>query len=78
MVYFSIDHVSYLFMVLVGKGPINPFSWKDKHLFSFILDEVLCVNNKRNQLKSKGLKVYSSKQSMKVLGVSKPKYINSG
>ena len=28
----------------------------------FILDEVLAINNKRNQLKIKGIKVYSSKQ----------------
>ena len=39
-------------------------SWEDKHFFSFILDKVLAVNNKRNQLKIKGIKVYSSKQSM--------------
>ena len=48
------------------------------NFLNFILDKVLSVNNKRNRLKSKGLKVYSSKQSMKVLGVSKPKHINSG
>ena len=35
-------------------------SWEDKYFISFILDKVLTVNNKRNQLK----KVYSSKQSM--------------
>ena len=29
-------------------------SWEDKHFFSFILDKVLAVNNKRNQLKIKG------------------------
>ena len=37
-------------------------SWEDKQFFSFILDEVLAINNKRNQLKIKGIKVYSSKQ----------------
>ena len=40
------------------------YSWEDKHFFRFILDEVLAVNNKRNQLKIKGIKVFSSKQSM--------------
>ena len=39
-------------------------SWEDKHFFSFILDKVLAVNNKRNQLKIQGIWVYSSKQSM--------------
>ena len=39
-------------------------SWEDKQFFSFILDELLAVNNKRNQLKIKGIKVYSSKQLM--------------
>ena len=43
---------------------IATFSWEDKHFFRFILDEVLAVNNKRNQLKIKGIKVYSSKQSI--------------
>ena len=46
---------------MVGKGEGN---WEDKHFFSFILDKVLAANNKRNQLKIKGIKVYSSKQSM--------------
>ena len=46
---------------MVGKGEGN---WEDKHFFSFILDKVLAANNKRNQLKMKGIKVYSSKQSM--------------
>ena len=30
-------------------------SWEDKHFFSFILDKVLAVNNKRNQLKIQGI-----------------------
>ena len=34
-------------------------SWEDKHFFSFIL--AFDVNNKRNQLKINGIKVYSSK-----------------
>ena len=46
--------------------------------FSSILDEVLAVNNKRNQLKSKGIKVYRSKQSMTSSWSIKPKYINDG
>ena len=34
-------------------------SWEDKHFFSFILDEVLALNNKRDQLKqrNKGLQL---------------------
>ena len=43
---------------------VPPNSWEDKHFFSFILDKVLAVNNKRNKLKIKGIKVYSLKQSM--------------
>ena len=43
------------------------------HFFSFILDEVLAVNNKRNQLKIKGIKDYSSKQSMTSSGSIKTK-----
>ena len=39
-------------------------SWEDKHLFSLILDKIFALNNKRNQLKIKGIKVYSSKKSM--------------
>ena len=39
-------------------------SWEDEHFFSFILDEVLAINSKRNQLKIKGIKVNSSKQLM--------------
>ena len=34
--------------------------WEEKHFFSFILDKVLAINNKRNQLKIKGIKVYCS------------------
>ena len=30
-------------------------SWKDKHYFSFILEQVFAVNNKKNQLKIKGI-----------------------
>ena len=30
-------------------------SWEAKHFLSFIVDEVLVVNNKRNQLKIKGI-----------------------
>ena len=45
-----------------SKSTIN--RWEDKHLFSFILDRVFVVNNKRNQLKIKERKVYSSKQLM--------------
>ena len=52
-------------------------SWEDKHFFSFILDEVLTVNYKRNQLKIQGIKVSQNNQ-WQVLGVSKPKYKNSG
>ena len=36
-------------------------SWEDKHFFSFILDKVLAINNKRNRLKIKGIKVYQLK-----------------
>ena len=50
-----------------------PFSWEDKHFFSFILDKVLAKNNKRNQLKIKGMKIYSSKQSMTSSGSIKTK-----
>ena len=39
-------------------------NWEDKHFFAFILDKVLAIKNKRNQLKIKGIKIYSSKQSM--------------
>ena len=46
---------------------------EDKHFFSFILDKVLAVNNKRNQLKIKGIKIYSSKQSMTSSGSIKTK-----
>ena len=49
------------------------FDWEDKHFFSFILDKVLAVNNKINQLKIKGIKVYSSKQSMTSSGSIKTK-----
>ena len=49
------------------------YSWEDKHFFRFILDEVLAVNNKRNQLKIKRIKVYSSKQSMTSSGSIKTK-----
>ena len=48
-------------------------SWEDKHFLSFILDKVLAVNNKRNQLKIKGIKIYSSKQSMTSFGSIKTK-----
>ena len=48
-------------------------SWEDKQFFSFILDELLTVNNKRNQLKIKGIKVYSSKQLMTSCGSIKTK-----
>ena len=34
---------------------------EEKHFFSFILDKEIAANNKRNQLKGKGIKVYSSK-----------------
>ena len=40
---------------------------------SFILDKVLAVNNKRNQLKIKEIKVYRSKQSMTSSGNIKTK-----
>ena len=36
-------------------------SWEDKNFFSSVLGKVLAVHNKRNQLKIKGIKVYSSK-----------------
>ena len=55
--------------------PQPPFSslfiiikWKDKHFLSFILDKVFAVNNERNQLKLKGIKIYSSKQLMTSCG----------
>ena len=48
-------------------------SWEDKHFFSFILDKVLAAINKRNQLKIKGIKIYSSKQSMTSSGSIKTK-----
>ena len=51
----------------------NISSWEDKHFFSFILDKVLVVNNKRNQLKINGIKIYSSKQSMTSSGSIKTK-----
>ena len=50
-----------------------PVSWEDKRFFSFILDKVLAVNNKRNQLKIKGIKIYSLKQSMTSSGSIKTK-----
>ena len=49
------------------------FSWEDKHFSSFILDKVLDVSNKRNQVKIKGIKVYNSKQSMTSSGSIKTK-----
>ena len=52
------------------------YSWEDKHFFRFILDEVLAVNNKRNQLKIKGFTAQNNQ--WQVLGVLKPKYINRG
>ena len=55
---------------------VNQFdtvSWEDKHFFSFILDKVLAVNNKRNQLKIKGIKIYSPKQSLTSSGSIKTK-----
>ena len=36
---------------------LGHISWEDKHFFA--------VNKKRDQLKIKGIKVYSSKQSVK-------------
>ena len=50
-----------------------PVSWEDKRFISFILDKVLAVNNKRNQLKIKGIKIYSLKQSMTSSGSIKTK-----
>ena len=52
------------FVVLKHEYVSLSFSWEDKHVFSFILDKVFAKNNKRNQLKIKGMKIYSSKQSM--------------
>ena len=43
------------FIVLKHEYVSLPFSWEDKHFFSFILDKVLAKNNKRNQLKIKGM-----------------------
>ena len=53
-------------------------SWEDKHFFSFILDKVLAINNKRNQLKIKEIKVYSSKQLMTSCGNIKTKMYKRG
>ena len=46
------------------KHKAHPDSSEHKHFFSFILDKMIAVNNKRNQLKIEGIKIYSSKQSM--------------
>ena len=48
-------------------------SWEDEHFFNFILDKVFAANNKKNQSKIKGGKVYSSKQLMTSCGSIKTK-----
>ena len=66
------------FKCWVSLGYALFISWEDKHFFSFILDKVFVVNNKRNQLKIKGIKVYSSKQSMTSCGSIKTKMYKWG